>query len=218
MKKVIVAAMLFSLLFGAINLFAQAPTTGITSKGIKAGINMAKFTGSDADDAFGNDISMRTGLAAGVFITYSFSDLFAIQPEVYYAMKGSKSNYPYSEDLNIDLTEKLDYIEIPVLFKVMLAGGTSFKPNFYAGPEVGILLSAKAKGEAGGTSFETDIKDNIKSTDFGLIGGVGTDIPMGNGKLTFDIRYDVGLAKVVDYSPAPKVYNSAITILVGYGF
>jgi hypothetical protein len=214
MKKVIITAILFSLLFGAVNLFAQAPTTGLTSKGIKVGLNMAKFTGSDA-----KDVTMRTGLAAGVFITYSLSDLIAIQPEVYYAMKGTKGKYFYPPSgPTVDVTEKFDYIEIPVLFKVQLAGGTSFKPSFYAGPELGILLSAKVKGEANGVSVENDVKSETKSTDFGLIGGVGADYLMGSGKLTFDIRYDIGLAKVIDSSPAPKVYNSAITILVGYGF
>jgi hypothetical protein len=214
MKKVIVTTILFSLLFGAVNLFAQEPTTGLTGKGVKLGLNLAKFTGSDA-----KDVKMRTGLAFGGFITYSINDLFAIQPEVYYAMKGAKEKYfDEPSGLTIDVTEKLDYIEIPVLFRVQLAGGTSFKPNFYAGPELGILLSAKVKGEASGVSVETDIKDNTKSTDFGLIGGVGAEFPMGNGKLLFDIRYDAGLAKVVDASPAPKINNSAITFLVGYGF
>jgi hypothetical protein len=209
MKKVITIAMMLTLLFAVSNLFAQAPTTGITGKGVKLGLNLAKFTGADADNE-----KMLTGVAFGGFITYSFNDLFAIQPEVYYTMKGSKTTVTYL-NTDYDVTNKFNYIEIPVLFRVQLAGGTSFKPNFYAGPELGILMSAKSKVKGGS---EIDLKDDVKSTDIGIIGGVGAEYPMGSGKLLLDIRYDAGLSKLDD-TPAKGDYkNSAITILVGYGF
>ena len=200
MKKVMTIVLALTLLFAVSNLFAQAPSVGLTGKGIKAGVDLAKFTGSDATDQ-----SMKTGFTVGGFITYSFTDLFGIQPELLYSMKGSKVDVG-----GTTVNTKLNYIEIPVLFRVQLVGAPTFKPNFYVGPELGILLSAKRE--------DVDIKDDTKSTDFGIIGGVGADFPMGAGKLTFDARYDLGLSKVVDVSPAPKVNNSAITFLVGYGF
>jgi hypothetical protein len=217
MKRLIIIVAAFVLLVSAVNLFAQAPVTGLTGKGFKVGLNLAKFTGSDVTEA-----SMRTAFVFGGFITYSFTELFAIQPELLYSMKGSKRKV-FDEQLseNVDVTYKLNYIEIPVLFRIQLAGGGNFKPNFYAGPEIGILLSAKGNGTTSGVSVDVDIKDQCKSTDIGLIGGVGADYLMGTGKLTFDIRYDAGLSKVfkaVNGFPEPKVNNSAITFLVGYGF
>ncbi len=201
MKKILVIAVALSLLLGASNLFAQTPGVGLTGKGLKVGLNLAKFTGSDVSDQ-----KMKTGVAFGGFITYSFTDLFAIQPELLYTMKGSKVD----EVGGGSVSSKLDYLEIPVLFRVQLVGGGNFKPNFYAGPGIGILLSAK--------EGDLDVKDQTKSTDIGIIGGVGADYLMGTGKITFDIRYEAGLTKFVDATPAPKAYNSAITFLVGYGF
>ena len=216
MKKVLIIAIAFSLLLGASNLFAQNPDVGLTGKGLKAGLNLANFTGSDKP----SDVKMRTAFAFGGFLTYSFTDLFAIQPELLYSMKGAKEKV-VDQGITVDITEKLSYLEIPVLFKVKLVGAPTFKPNFYVGPGIGFLLSAKEKGESGGISVDVDIKDQLKSTDIGLIGGVGADIPMSAGTITFDIRYEAGLTKVVKAQSgfeAPKMYNSAITFLVGFGF
>jgi hypothetical protein len=206
MKKLIVIAVAFLLLLGATNLFAQ--TSGITGKGFKVGLNLAKYTGSDA-----KNMKMKVGFVGGGFITYSLTDLFAIQPELLFSMKGSKHDVTGGTAEN-----KLTYIEIPVFFRVQLVGAPTFKPNFYAGPEIAFLLSAKASGPG---YSDVDIKSDLKSTDFGIIGGVGADFPMGTGKLTVDIRYDAGLSKVfktVSGFPEAKINNSAITFLVGYGF
>jgi hypothetical protein len=205
MKKVLTIAIMLTLLFAVSNLFAQAPTTGITGKGFKVGINLAKSTGSDATNA-----KTRIGGAFGGFITYSINDLFAIQPEIFFTAKGSKRDVTGGT-----ASVKLNYLEIPVLFRVQLAGGTSFKPNFYAGPEIAFLLTAKYSPASGG---DMDVKNDYKSTDFGLIGGVGAEYPIGSGKLLVDIRYDAGLSKVVKLTPVQNLKNSAITFLVGYGF
>jgi hypothetical protein len=206
MKKILIAVIVATMLFGASNLFAQ--TSGLIGKGIKVGLNLTNVTGSDVPD----NVKMKIGLAAGGYITYAFNDLFAIQPEVLYAMKGYKYDYtslitPYAKTTN---SVKLSYIEIPVLGKVLLRGNEKFKPNFYAGPAFGFLMSAKNQ--------DTDIKSDLKSMDIGLIGGAGAEIPMGSGKLTFDVRYEVGLTKIDNTAAKAKINNSAITFLLGYGF
>jgi hypothetical protein len=204
MKKLIVIAIVFTLLFGAANLFAQ--TSAITGKGFKLGLNLAKSTGSDATGA-----KTRVGGIFGGFMTYSINDLFAIQPELFFSAKGSKRDVTGGT-----ASVKLNYLEIPVLFRVQLAGGTKFKPNFYAGPEIGFLLTAKYSPASGS---DMDVKNDYKSTDFGLIGGVGAEYPIGSGKLLIDIRYDAGLSKVVKLTSVPdQIKNSAITFLAGYGF
>jgi hypothetical protein len=203
MKKIVIISLVTLMAFST-TVFAQDVVTGLTGKGIKVGLNLANVSGDDAPD----DISMRLGLAAGGFITYAFSDMFAIQPELLYSMKGYKFDVPGGESE----TAKIDYLEIPILFKVLLVGGGNFKPNFYAGPAVGFLLSAKAG--------DFDMKDNMKSTDFGLIGGAGADLLMGTGpgKITFDVRYNVGLTSTDDSGADAKISNSTISFLVGYGF
>lgn len=210
MKKLIVAMIAISLLVGVSSVFAQTAVTGLTGKGIKAGLNLAKFTGADKPD----DSKMYLGFTAGGFITYAFTDLFAVQPELLFSMKGNKIDVA-----GVTGKTKLNYIEVPVLFKVLLSGGGNFKPNFYAGPEVSFLLSAKQEMDPEPPGFVEDIKDNIKSTDFGLIGGVGFDYLLGTGsnKVTVDIRYDVGFSKLDDSGSDLDYKNSAITFLVGFG-
>ena len=56
--------------------------------GPKGAINIANVVGDDAN-FFGMDLDSRTGFAGGIFFMYQFSELFAIQPEAYYTMKGA---------------------------------------------------------------------------------------------------------------------------------
>ena len=212
MKKILLIALVI-----VIASFATAMSqgkTGITEKGFKIGLNMSKYTGSDATNT-----KTKSGLVLGGYITYSLSDIFALQPELQYTMKGAKGEFYSAEyDITIDLTDKLNYLEIPILAKFFVNTRSSVKPSFYAGPAISFLMSAKEKGEAQGVSAEVDIKDYIKSTDFGLIFGAGTDFLAGSGRITFDIRYEMGLSSIDDVSNAADIKNSNLSLMVGYGF
>jgi len=188
----------------ALNVQAQV-VKGISGKGIKVGLNMANVTGDDADIA-GMDKKSLLGFAVGGFLTYNLMEIVAIQPEVLYTMKGAKY-----EDAGGTENFKLAYIEIPVLAKLMLATQSNIKPNFFAGPALGILLSAKAG--------DTDVKDQTKSTDFGFILGAGLNFNMASGgAITLDARYNMGLTNINDSSDDAKSKNSVLSFLVGYGF
>lgn len=200
MKKLIVTIIALSLLVCVSSVFAQT-ATGITGKGVKVGLNMAKATGGDVGDG----AKTYMGFAVGGYITYAFSDMFAVQPELQYTMKGTKYDVGGTTS-----KVKLSYIEIPILAKILLSGGEKIKPSFYIGPGIGFLMSAKAE--------DVDIKDNMKSTDLGLIGGVGADYLMGAHKITFDLRYEAGLTKLDDTAAKADIKNSAFSILVGFGF
>lgn len=166
----------------------------LPSFGVKGGVNMAKFTGSDAGD---NDFKM--GAVGGAFACV---DLIAmkIQPEILYSQKGAKYTI-----LGATLYEKHDYVEIPVLLKFSF--GKIIVPSIYAGPAAGLLMSAKLTN--GGS---VDIKDEIKSTDLGLVFGAEVKTP---AKLSVEARYTMGLGtfdKEGDFS----VKNSAISVMLGY--
>jgi hypothetical protein len=74
---------------------------------------------------------------------------------------------------------------------------------------------------------DEDVKDNYKSMNIGLIGGVGADLLMGEtgSKVTLDIRYNVGLSTIaepytgpLDVEIKPDVKTSTISFMVGYSF
>lgn len=196
---------------------ASVSAQGLTA-GLKAGMNIANVHGDDVKlaEALGVEFSSNIGLCVGGFVTYSLSDMFAIQPELLFTMKGAKMEVAgYKE------TVKVNYLEIPVLAKLSIPTPGNVKPSLFVGPSLAIKLSAKAEWEEDGESGEEDISEEVKSTDFGLVFGAGIDFGLGQGKLTVDARYTLGLTKVQkpeEEEEEVDMKNGAISIMVGYSF
>ncbi|MBK9472372.1 MAG: PorT family protein [bacterium] len=188
--------------FAAIAMLAFAAPAS-AGGGLKAGLTMSTFTGSDAD-LIGVDPEYRMGFAVGGYINHPLSPTLSFQPEVYYAMKGAKY-----EDGGESLTFKFTYLQIPLLLKMQPAGSNFF---FYGGPDVGINLSAKVEAEAEGISAEEDL-DEIKSLDFGLTFGAGVAME----KFSLEARYTIGLTSFDDTTDPDDVKNSGLMFLIGMG-
>jgi len=214
---IIVAIMLSMLL--VCSALGQEVTKGLTAKGIKVGVNLAKLTGSDVEDA-----KMLLGIVGGVFIEYSFSPMFAIQPELLYSMEGAKYKDIVEEGITVSPKLTLSYLQIPVFLKLKPQTSGNIKPTFCAGPFLGILMSAKAKGSASAegqsADVSVDVKDLFESTNFGVAFGVGAAYKLTKGEITFDARYALGLSKIakVEEGTTPNVKTATFSFLVGYGF
>ncbi|MGB2868920.1 MAG: porin family protein [Bacteroidota bacterium] len=168
-------------------------TSQSLTKGFKGGLNIATLGGADADNA---DLKSITTFSAGVFFNLSLPGPISIQPEVLYSQKGAKSSVP-----GLTVTYNLVYVEVPVLlkFNIPLAPGSPVKPNIFAGPAVGFLLTAKVKADPPSPPAlpaETDIKDQTTNTDFGVVFGAGLDIDLVALQLTIDARYNLGLTTI----------------------
>ena len=84
------------------------------------------------------------------------------------------------------------------------AGGLFFE----AGPQLGILASAK--------SVDEDIKDNLNTIDFGYVAGLGYQLETGP---MIGLRYNGGISNIVkDGDDSDKLRNSAFQLYVGYTF
>jgi len=203
MKKLMFGLMLGSIMLCvASSLFAEGMTFGV-----KGGLNMAKVTGDDVEEA-----DWKMGGVGGVFLTYAISEIFSVQPELLFSMKGSKETFA-----DTTYSYKVNYIEIPLLAKVYLPTEGKIKPHLFAGPAIGILLSAKATSDPG--DEEIDFKDETKSTDFGFLAGAGVEYKMESGSVLFDVRYEVGLTTIdKGDGEAADIKNSAISFMAGYGF
>jgi hypothetical protein len=154
------------------------------SGGVKAGMNLAnqKISGS----GFSLDTKAKPGLHAGAFFVIMLNEKFGIQPELLYSMQGSKVDVGGN-----DGKLKFNYITVPVLFRYNITEMISV----HAGPQFGILASAKAEEEDGD---EEDIKDEFKGIDFGAAGGAEVILPVGFG---FGARYVIGLNNIVEDQP-----------------
>jgi hypothetical protein len=182
--------------------------------GLKAGLNIATVSGDDADNLFETSLDSRTGFNGGIFFMYQFNKMFAIQPEAYYTMKGASTT-----SMDVDITLKLDYVEIPVLIKVIIpTEGTGLKPSLFVGPALAFNTGAKIKGEYQGQSEEIDIDSVVTSTDFSLIFGGGVGFMIGNNELGVDIRYSLGLTSWDDTSDPIDVKNNVLSFNAYYGF
>lgn len=199
---------IFLILFAFISVM-QAQKMQI---GPKAGVNIANLSG---DDVEGTD--SRTGFGGGLFFMYQFSEMFGIQPEAYYTMKGATEKLDVL-GTTVDVTYTFDYVEVPLLLKLLIPiENSAINPAIFAGPFVGFNTTAKIKAEADGQSEEMDI-DEVKSTEFGLAFGGGVGFPVGNNELGFDVRYILGLSTLDDSAEEADVKNSVINFNVYFGF
>lgn len=173
--------------------------------GVKVGVNFANRFG----DLHPQD--WKTGFCGGGFLAFYVNDVFAIQPEVLLSMKGSK--WTFGDER---ITIKLNYWEIPVLAKVAVPSQSASRFTLFAGPSLGVKLSAKAKVESP-TGTETEDIEEIKKTDFGVVFGVGADFRRGHNTLTFDVRYTHGLTTIDEYNLVEDK-NKVVSIMIGYAF
>ncbi len=168
--------------------------------GLKTGMNISTLNGDDTEN-----FDARTGLFFGGFAELCVSNDFAIQPELLYSMQGIK----FSSE-GYDVTFKLDYLNVPVMGKFKLSDDLIVE----AGPQVGILLSAKEEFKSSGDSFEDDAKDDYKDIDFGANVGL---VYQFEGGLNIGARYNLGLSKV-DENPDENKKNGVFQFSVGFRF
>ncbi len=165
------------------------------SFGAKAGANISTLTG-DAEGA-----KSKFGFNVGAIAEISISEKFAVQPELVYSAQGAK----FEED-GEEASLKNNYLNIPILAKLKTNSG------FYAvtGPQIGILLSAKAKA----MGVEIDFKDAYKKTDFSWAFGAGYMVTPNIG---IDARYNLGLGNISD-DEETELKNSVFQVGLVYKF
>lgn len=193
MKRIILAAIAV-MVFG----FANAQKTRF---GVKGGLNISTVVGGDVDNT-----KSLIGFHVGGLAEIHVVEKFFIQPELLYSAQGTKVDGPLGTDADL----KLNYLNIPVLAKYYFVEN---KFSVEAGPQLGILLSAKANGN--------DIKDLTRSTDFGFNLGAGYNF---TENFSVGIRYTIGLSPLSDkdidntedYYDSAK--NSNLALSLAYKF
>lgn len=185
--------------------------TGVTfaqlSGGVKGGLNISQIRSEASGQSESTDMSV--GFQLGGYLNYPLSDKVIFQPELIFSRVGGKeSEYDPTTQEDVTLNLILDYLSIPVMFKFKT--GESF--YFLAGPQAGLLVSAKAKVELFGQSFKVDVKDGFNTLDFGLTAGIG----FSKNKFGVDARYNFGLANIAEDSGDGKAQNRVISLAASY--
>ncbi len=158
-------------------VFSLLVTYAQLQLGVKGGLNLTTFTGNDAQMA-----KMRTGFNAGVMAGISITDMLSVQPEIQYSAQGANYN---ADSLSMSGNINSGYLNIPILLKYNHSSGFFIE----TGPQLGLLLSSKAK--SGGVSM--DVKSSFKSTDFSWVFGLGF---LTSANIGIDARYNLGLSNL----------------------
>jgi hypothetical protein len=186
----------------SVSSFSQ--TVGI---GIEGGINLANI--SVPTNAITNT---RTGMIAGAFAEIGVSEIFSIKPGVRYVMKGFVSTFN-----GITATEKLSYIELPLLLKVSIPLN-KVKPYFEAGPSIGFQVSATEELSDGVNVQEQDAGSLIESTDFGLYFGSGLGFRVAKTtELYTGFGYSLGFSGIIKGANV-SVKNNGFRMTAGVKF
>ncbi|WP_100615889.1 porin family protein [Confluentibacter citreus] len=185
MKKLLLSAVIAVLAMNNVN--AQE-----VKFGAKAGVNFASLSGDDVEDLDG-----RTSFHIGGVANIAISEKFAIQPELVYSSQG----FTVSES-GVDVTGKLDYINLPILADFSVAEGFSIQ----AGPQIGFNITDKVEAEGESESLDAE------SIDLGAAFGVQYKMETG---LFFQARYVLGFSEIIEDVDAK---NNVLSLSVGYFF
>ena len=142
MKKILMVA---AMMIATLSANAQNEVGQFTLKPM-AGVNLTTLTKTD-------DSKLRVGLAAGVEAEYGVAENFSLSLGALYSMQGVKFTEKGS-GATLDVTYKLDYINIPVLANYYLFKGFAIK----AGIQPAFKASAKVKAEL--SSGSASVKDS----------------------------------------------------------
>lgn len=190
MKKIILMA---AIMLSSAAAFAQHKVGSVTIQP-KVGLNIAALTSSDGADT-------RIGLATGAEFEYQATDILSLSAGAIYSMQGNK----YRGD-NSTVTQKIDYINVPILANVYVVKGLAVKLGIQPGFKVNDEVHFNSFGQTGSTN-----KSNVKSVDFSIPIGLSYEI----NHFVVDARYNFGCTKISEYSDAK---NSVFQISLGYKF
>ena len=204
MKKLFIASL--AVLFVAA-LLARPAAAGV---GVKGGLAMPTLGFSALAEA--PPLKTLSTPMGGVYFGLGLG-LFSIQPEILYVRMGARM-----EETPDWMEYRLDYIQVPLLLKVNVLPGP-ISPMIYGGPYGAYLLKATGVSYISGVSESADIKDQIKSTDYGVTFGGGIDFKLPGIKLSAEVRYNIGLANIAkDAEAGYWVKNRCLMVLAGIGF
>jgi len=170
MKKTIIVILLGVFSLSTIPAFAQEAI------GIKGGVNIAslsEFTGRARISGHG-----------GLFLHHTINKNWCFQPEILFSGEGQR----YFSD-GAEHTLALDYLQVPLMMQYYPV------PNIYleAGPQVGLLLSARDKVDGFEEANTVNVKGDFAAAQVAL--GIGAGFKASE-KIIFYGRYNFGLTDV----------------------
>lgn len=202
--------------------------------GPKLGGNVSMFRGQFP---YKGQKGPRLGYTFGGFLNFKSlkNKQFQFEINFLYTARGNNAKFTDPDD-TVSIQEKkvrfsLGYIEIPLLFKLMLNRGGTIRPYVFAGPVYSGLVHARQKTITGVTK-QYNAKNWFKKDDFGVMVGWGLTNFIIDRWYTLDIRYYHGFLNQSDnvvgenlyeftnqnrYKDIIKIRNSTLSVTLSVG-
>lgn len=195
------------------SVMLAGPAAAQMGFGVKGGLNIADLSDLEAIDSLDQlETESKTGFVGGAYVKFPFGP-FRLQIEGLYSLKGAKGSNLGTKPWETKLT----YIEVPVLLKYEFPTPV-LKPFLYGGASMAFLMKAEMRNEVVDSADWFDVKDGMKTTDYGLVVGAGIKL-LG---LTLEGRYTHGLSNTMEDDPASVLVNEAknktYSVMVGFDF
>jgi hypothetical protein len=217
--------------------------------GVHGGLTIPNLRGGEGNpltSGFSSREAEFFGVSADIGLSHHFSLVVELN---YTSQGGKRTGLQIIEEVppglevppdtnlyaNFDNESILDYVEIPVMCRYKFGHNVRFFVN--AGPYVGYLVRAHAVTSGSSLIYldpagtepvtdtpvsldaDTDVKDSLKTTNFGLAGGAGVMYPLGPGSLIFEAHFQAGLITIQkDVATSGSSQTGAIVISLGYLF
>jgi len=213
------------LAFGAVSFSLLAPQriNAQAAVGVRAGLNLATFGGSDLSPQGHHTRYNRHGAVnVGAFLGFPLSGRFELQIGAGYSGKGAEVAFSLDGGETVSGTgeTRIGYLEIPALMKFRLTPGRRVSTHLLAGPSVSFRVSCESVTDApiwGGQQKCADAGLDVRETDFGVTGGVGAEFELPNGLiLVGESLYSVGLRTVGESGDGVK--NRAFSLSLGVAY
>lgn len=166
--------------------------------GIKGGYNVSSvsFNGT-------SETERLHGFHIGIYGESYLSKYVALQPEILYSQQG----YKIVDDSGT-YTQKLDYINIPLMLKLYPVKSFFLE----AGPQIGFSISHKETFDSGFVLYDTSEEFEPNNLDWGVNVGAGFKSDSG---ISIGARYHLGQSDIYD-EDKPK--NRVWQVYVGFDF
>ena len=196
-------------------LFYPASILGQPTLSIREGLNLATLSGEIMDR---RPVNARATLKMGVSGTFPVRGRFGFQLNGDYVQKGA---HDFLEDSIIEV----DYIEFSGLVNITLISPYHAPSlSILAGPSVAFKVRSEGEGQLAGRHWRDRFE--FKTTDFGIIVGLGTQMTFSEEMIIkVELLYTEGIQsinKTAPYDPnfnaETGIKNRAISACVGLGF
>jgi len=171
------------------------------------------FSNVSSDDPYLDGSGLQTGVNVGCAVGFPVSPFIPLYFEsgLYYTEKGGTGKSTGNK-----FTYKLDYLELPFVFKYDAYIGDRFSIQPFVGGYAALGVGGKIKdfgSRQAYSSFSSDSPESFRRGDAGLKFGCGFSYSM----LYFDVNYDLGLTNI-SHDGFDTSHNRALTLNFGLTF